>query len=248
MIVRLVLWNLADSKSTIEELRRYLRDESVDAFEDVEGLRFKAWLVGPGGRALGRGLPLRVRRRRAPGAAEPRARPDREGARPHRGVRRRGDDRGPLRGRGAVATRARVRVAAPRELVLFQHKLTCNGFASKLAPGRHTCTGTLERCASRSRRRNAGSASSCSRSTGTMCPWPKRGDSWAMPLPISVCGGPAITSCVRLPARVARHAGLARSGSEPSWPRSRRSSRLGSATCTSQPNAHKRLAAPKRLC
>ena len=45
MIVRLVLWNLADSKSTIEELRRYLRDESVDAFEDVEGLRFNALVL-----------------------------------------------------------------------------------------------------------------------------------------------------------------------------------------------------------
>jgi hypothetical protein len=44
VIVRLVLWNLADSQTTIEELRRYLRDESVDAFEDVEGLRFKAWI------------------------------------------------------------------------------------------------------------------------------------------------------------------------------------------------------------
>ena len=44
MIVRLVLWNLADSKTTIEELRRYLRDESVDAFEEVPGLRFKAWI------------------------------------------------------------------------------------------------------------------------------------------------------------------------------------------------------------
>ena len=43
MIVRLVIWNLADSMTTIEELRRYLRDESVDAFEDVPGLRFKAW-------------------------------------------------------------------------------------------------------------------------------------------------------------------------------------------------------------
>ena len=42
--LRLVLWNLADSKTTIEELRRYLRDESVDAFEDVPGLRFKAWI------------------------------------------------------------------------------------------------------------------------------------------------------------------------------------------------------------
>jgi hypothetical protein len=44
VIVRLVLWNLADSKTTIAELRRYLRDESVDAFEEVEGLRFKAWI------------------------------------------------------------------------------------------------------------------------------------------------------------------------------------------------------------
>ncbi len=44
MIVRFVLWNLADSQTTIAELRRYLRDESVDAFEDVEGLRFKAWV------------------------------------------------------------------------------------------------------------------------------------------------------------------------------------------------------------
>ena len=44
MIVRFVLWNLADSQTTIEELRRYLRDESVDAFEDVAGLRFKAWI------------------------------------------------------------------------------------------------------------------------------------------------------------------------------------------------------------
>lgn len=44
MIVRLVLWNLADSQTTIQELRRYLRDESVDEFEDVEGLRFKVWV------------------------------------------------------------------------------------------------------------------------------------------------------------------------------------------------------------
>jgi hypothetical protein len=42
-MLRLVIWNLADSKTTIDELRRYLRDESVDAFENVPGLRFKAW-------------------------------------------------------------------------------------------------------------------------------------------------------------------------------------------------------------
>jgi hypothetical protein len=44
VLLRLVLWNLADSKTTIGELRRYLRDESVEAFEDVTGLRFKAWI------------------------------------------------------------------------------------------------------------------------------------------------------------------------------------------------------------
>ena len=38
------MWNLADSKTTVGELRRYLRDEAVDAFEGVPGLRFKAWL------------------------------------------------------------------------------------------------------------------------------------------------------------------------------------------------------------
>jgi hypothetical protein len=44
VLLRLVLWNLADSKTTIGELRRYLRDESVEAFEEVAGLRFKAWI------------------------------------------------------------------------------------------------------------------------------------------------------------------------------------------------------------
>jgi putative monooxygenase ydhR len=44
VLLRLVLWNLADSKTTIQELRRYLLDESVEAFADVQGLRFKAWI------------------------------------------------------------------------------------------------------------------------------------------------------------------------------------------------------------
>jgi len=44
VLLRLVLWNLADSKTTIDELRGYLRDESVDQFEEVPGLRFKAWI------------------------------------------------------------------------------------------------------------------------------------------------------------------------------------------------------------
>ena len=53
MVVRIVLWSLADSKTTIEELRRYLRDESVDAFAEVEGLRFKAWLSDGAGERWG---------------------------------------------------------------------------------------------------------------------------------------------------------------------------------------------------
>jgi Putative mono-oxygenase ydhR len=44
VIVRFVLWNLADSKTNVAELRRYLRDEAVDAFEELPGLLFKAWL------------------------------------------------------------------------------------------------------------------------------------------------------------------------------------------------------------
>lgn len=44
MLLRLVLWNLADSKTNLEELRRYLRDEYVEEFSSVPGLRFKAWI------------------------------------------------------------------------------------------------------------------------------------------------------------------------------------------------------------
>ena len=45
MIIRFVLWSLADSNTTIEELRDYLLDESVDAFTDIRGLLFKAWIA-----------------------------------------------------------------------------------------------------------------------------------------------------------------------------------------------------------
>jgi len=44
VIVRLLLRNLADSKTNVAELRRYLRDEAVDSFEDIPGLLFKAWI------------------------------------------------------------------------------------------------------------------------------------------------------------------------------------------------------------
>ena len=44
MIVSFVLWNLADSKTNVDELRRYLRDEAVDSFDGLPGLLFKAWI------------------------------------------------------------------------------------------------------------------------------------------------------------------------------------------------------------
>lgn len=44
MVVRLVLWNLADSDATIADLRSYLRDESVDRFSSVPGLLLEAWV------------------------------------------------------------------------------------------------------------------------------------------------------------------------------------------------------------
>jgi hypothetical protein len=40
VIVRLVLWNLADSKTTLAELRQHLGDAS----EPMPGLRFRAWI------------------------------------------------------------------------------------------------------------------------------------------------------------------------------------------------------------
>ena len=43
MVLRIVIWNLADSLTNVGELRRYLRDEAVPAFEAVPGLLFKGW-------------------------------------------------------------------------------------------------------------------------------------------------------------------------------------------------------------
>jgi hypothetical protein len=44
VLLRIVLWNLADTDVTVEELRAYVREEAVDAFAEVPGLRFKAWI------------------------------------------------------------------------------------------------------------------------------------------------------------------------------------------------------------
>ena len=97
MVARIVLWSLADSKTTIEELRRDLRDESVDAFAEVEGLRFKAWLSDPAGERWGSFYlfeSLEAAEQPLPGNARA---PDRQGAGPRRDLRPRGDDRGPSR-------------------------------------------------------------------------------------------------------------------------------------------------------
>jgi hypothetical protein len=40
MILRLVLWSLADSKTTLDELRHHLGD----APDDAPGLRFRTWI------------------------------------------------------------------------------------------------------------------------------------------------------------------------------------------------------------
>lgn len=53
MLVRIELWNLGDSLTTIGELRRYLRDETVDEFAEVAGLRFQAWVSEEAGERWG---------------------------------------------------------------------------------------------------------------------------------------------------------------------------------------------------
>jgi hypothetical protein len=40
VIARFVLWSLADSKTTLDELRHHLDD----AWEQAPGLRFRAWI------------------------------------------------------------------------------------------------------------------------------------------------------------------------------------------------------------
>ncbi len=44
----IVLWDLsAGSKATFAELRRYLREESIPRFRQLEGLRQKTWISNP---------------------------------------------------------------------------------------------------------------------------------------------------------------------------------------------------------
>jgi hypothetical protein len=53
MIARIVLWSLADSKTTVEELRRVLADELAADAERVPGLRLKLWLSDEPGERWG---------------------------------------------------------------------------------------------------------------------------------------------------------------------------------------------------
>jgi hypothetical protein len=43
----IVWWDLSRSAQSIESLRTYLLDESVAAFAQVPGLRFKMWIADP---------------------------------------------------------------------------------------------------------------------------------------------------------------------------------------------------------
>jgi hypothetical protein len=44
VLVRIVLWGLADSKTSIAELRTRLETGSLDGSAEAPGLRFKAWI------------------------------------------------------------------------------------------------------------------------------------------------------------------------------------------------------------
>jgi len=53
VLVRLLLWNLADAKTSLDELRRALRDEVVGDTAGVPGLRLKLWLSDEAGERFG---------------------------------------------------------------------------------------------------------------------------------------------------------------------------------------------------
>lgn len=46
-------WNLDDSEQTIESLREYLRDEGVQPWKEVSGLRLKFWVSDEAGNRWG---------------------------------------------------------------------------------------------------------------------------------------------------------------------------------------------------
>lgn len=53
MKVTISWWDLTDSEQTIESLREYLRDEGVQPWASVRGLRLKLWISDPVGNRWG---------------------------------------------------------------------------------------------------------------------------------------------------------------------------------------------------
>jgi hypothetical protein len=53
VLVRLLLWSLADAKTTLDELRRALRDEIAEEAAKVPGLRLKLWVSDEAGERFG---------------------------------------------------------------------------------------------------------------------------------------------------------------------------------------------------
>ncbi|MFF5447507.1 hypothetical protein [Streptomyces sp. NPDC012888] len=47
MKAAVVWWDLAGSGQTIASMREFLRDEAVDRFAGIEGLRLKLWIADP---------------------------------------------------------------------------------------------------------------------------------------------------------------------------------------------------------
>ena len=101
----IVWWDLSDSVQTIESLRTYLLDESVTAFAEVPGLRFKMWIADPQTNRWGAVLPWES----AEAATEPGCRADRLPADAVTRLRRRGHCRGTVRGRTSRLPRAGLR-------------------------------------------------------------------------------------------------------------------------------------------
>ena len=110
MVLRLVIWNLADSQTNVGELRRYLRDEAVPAFEQVPGLLSKGWFSDEVSERWG-AVYVWESQEASEQELPPGPRADREEPGHRRGVRPRGVG---VRGRGAAPARAGVRVSALR--------------------------------------------------------------------------------------------------------------------------------------
>ncbi|MUN35304.1 hypothetical protein [Actinomadura litoris] len=53
MYLQLVVWDLAESDVSIDDLRAYLRDYAVEAYSQLPGMRFKVWFANPERRVWG---------------------------------------------------------------------------------------------------------------------------------------------------------------------------------------------------